>query len=65
MRAKVYFHGPDSHGSFETEVDGADFKEWVLEIGAATATSSGWGYFALTDFAIPLRSITRIEKVED
>lgn len=65
MKAKIHFHAPDGSGHFETEVHGVTYKGWVMEVGEATAKSAGWGYFAGSDFSIPLRFITRIEKLED
>lgn len=63
MRARVYFKCPEVDGHFETRSPDS-FEEFVQKVGDAATNSRGFGFF-VGDFSIPLRYITRIEKLED
>lgn len=65
MKARVHFKTPDVSGSFELEAWDQTYKEWVLEVGRASAETQGHGYFVGDQLSFPFRYITRIQKLED
>lgn len=65
MEAKVHYETRHTSGSIRWEAQGQTFNEWCESVGVACTQSNGLGLLIGDVDAIPLGSITRIEKLED
>lgn len=65
MKARVYWEGRHSSGSFDMTDANYSYEEWCLMIGDKNFQSGGNAWMVGSKNSIPFSRIVRIEKLED